>query len=316
MGSGTQGLVESAHCSRSASPDPAQNLTTLSLRHGLEVTVVRPGSQQSVTLTPDGTHLCISVAGRPIVWSEGERPSLYPLKPHVLHVLRQPPHRSARRIDFHAPASLAVVIHIPSTWCAGCPRGPRCQVARFLMHGAGDAAAPVDDQIELDAQGRAHARALLTISISEDAAILAAEQMVLALVAWAYARRSHPQGISTADPSVPPRTLSKLRLAAEILSQRLDDPPTISELSMLVGMNACDLKRCFKCVYGDSIASYSRNRRLAAAQDLLNHSELSVAEIALEVGYTNPSQFARAFRQHFDVNPAAYRRAPGQRARS
>jgi transcriptional regulator GlxA family with amidase domain len=183
-------------------------------------------------------------------------------------------------------------------------------VGRFLLEGTGEEDQESDEEIELDVNSRSYTGGLLGLSLGEDADVLVAEQLVLALLAWAYAQRAGPQIAAAADPLLTPRTLTKLRVAAEILSQRLDDPPTISELSALVGMNECDLKRCFKCRYGDGIARFSRNRRLAAAQDLLTHSALSIAEIALEVGYANPSQFARAFRQQFNLNPAQYRRSP------
>lgn len=307
MSSRAQGALEQRCCPRSAM---ALDMPALVLRGGLTVSVARPGAAQSVALAAPGAHLLISIAGGLIVSPSDEPPRSEPCRPHLLYILRQSDGRGERRVDFDAATSLAVVVSIPQSWCTGCPRGPECGVGRFLMHGRSDGAPARDETIELDLQGQAHARALLDLDVDEDADVLIAEQRVLALLTWAYAKHSAARGARVAEPSLPPRTLAKLRLAADILSERLDDPPTIAELSALVGMNECDLKRCFKCVYGDGIASFSRNRRLAAAQDLLMHSALSVAEVALEVGYANPSQFARAFRQQFDINPAQYRRAP------
>lgn len=314
MSSTVQDLKETACCPRSAGLCLPGNLASIALRDGVEVSIVRPGASQSVLVTQAGAYFFISVAGQPHVRADADRQGAKSYRPNVLNILRQSSDRYARRIEFDAPASLGVVVYFPETWCAQCPRGAGCRVGRFLMDG-GCEGTDDDEEIELDAQGRLHARALLELSVCEDADLLTAEQRVLALLAWAYAQHARPRGAAAADASVPPKTLSKLRLAADILSQRLDNPPTISELSTLVGMNECDLKRCFKCLYGEGIASYSRNRRLAAAQALLMHSALSIAEIALEVGYANPSQFARAFRLHFDVNPATYRRAPRQQAR-
>jgi AraC-like DNA-binding protein len=280
------------------------------LRGGVKVAVIRPGPAHSIALAEPGAYFCICIAGKLVVRSDGEFARAEVHHPHMLHILRQPAGRTARTIEFPAIASLALLISFPPTWCSGCPRGPDCSVGRFLTHGTSVKAVAGEEAIELDPEGRAHAKALLELDIAEDADVLVAEQRVLALLAWAYARHAGPRSGGVPDSALPQRTLSKLRLAAEILGQRLDNPPTISELSSLVGMNECDLKRCFKCVYGDGIASFSRNRRLAAAQDLLAHSALSIAEIALEVGYANPSQFARAFRQQFAVNPAQFRRAP------
>lgn len=282
-----------------------RGLASIVLRGGVSLTLIRAGRQASVPLDSVGTYFCIGLSGTAALRSQEAPPTLKSCRPHALHILRQTCDQPARRIEFTDLASVAVVVHFPSAWCESCPRGPECQVAHFLLRG--DGPAPGGDlEIELDQSGFSHARTLLELSFDVDADILIAEQAVLALVAWAYAMHNRPPVIA-GNEALPPRTVSKLRLAAEILSQRLDDPPTITELSTLVGMNECDLKRCFKCRYGDSIASFSRSKRLSAAQTLLRHSDLTIAEIALEAGFANPSQFARAFRRQFNVNPAQYR---------
>jgi len=309
MSSSTQCLANEASYIHPAPTWHAHTLMSMSLRGGLEISAMRPGPAKRVPLSGGGTHFVVSVSGRPVIGSDEEPPNRYICKPQALHILRQPDGSPARWIEFGASACLAVLVFFPRVWCVGCPRGPTCQVSRFLMRGAGDALLG-EEEIALDATSLSCARALLDLRVAEDASALAAEQLVLALLAWSYSKHANPQISEATDPSVPPKALSKLKQAADILSQRLDDPPTISELSAIVGMNACDLKRCFKCCYGDGIARFSRSRRLEAAQDLLSRSTLSIAEIALEVGYTNPSQFARAFRQQFNINPAEYRRLP------
>lgn len=307
MSSSTEGRSEIALRVRGASIPPPQSFTSFALRGGGGLVLVRPGSLTSLPVDATGTYFCITVSGAPVVRSDSEQAYVRYCKPNSLLVLRQPCERSPRRIEFVAAASLAVIVHFPPSWCASCPRGPECQVAHFLMRGAGG-----DLEIELDDRSLAHAKALLELSLDTDGDILTAEQAILALLAWAYAKHGNPQVAAPESQILPPRTVTKLRLAVDILSQRLDDPPTITELSILVGMNECDLKRCFKCRYGDSIASFSRNKRLAVAQNLLLHSDLTVAEIALEAGFANPSQFARAFRRQFDLNPAQYRTSRGK----
>lgn len=311
MRSTIEDLRDGAAGSRNALLD-APGDTSISVRGGIQLTLVR-GQGRSVLLPTRGSCLCVNVSGRATVHSEHGRAGSQHLCLHALHILRQPIEHGARRIVFDTVTSLAVVISFPDSWCAECPRGPACQVGRFLMHGRADDGMSLDEHIDIDERGLSYVRGLLDLSFHDDADILAAEQSILALLAWAYRRHSSAPPDGPEARGLPQRTVTKLRHAAEILGQRLDDPPTIAELSALVGMNECDLKRCFKCRYGDSIASFSRNKRLAAAQDLLLHSGLSVAEIALEVGFTNPSQFARAFRRRFDVNPAQYRHSAARR---
>lgn len=312
MRSTIEDLRDGAAGSHNAHLDSEPGNRSIFLRGGIQLNLVRRQGQ-SVLLPTGGSCFCVTVSGRAAVYADDGRGGSRHLCLHALHILRQPIGRSARRIVFDPVTTLAVVVSFPDSWCAGCPRGLGCQVGRFLMHGRSDDGTSLDGQIDIDERSLSYARGLLDLGFHDDADILTAEQSILALLAWAYSKHNMAPSAGSEGQTLPQRTVTKLRLAAEILSQRLDDPPTIAELSALVGMNECDLKRCFKCRYGDSIASFSRGKRLATAQDLLLHSGLSVAEIALEVGFTNPSQFARAFRRRFDLNPAQYRHSAGRR---
>lgn len=283
------------------------NAISFVLRDDTRLFLVRPAprSAKSIPLEPEGSYLCISLAGEPVVeQGAGARP----LAPNRLHILRQPADAPIRRIEFPVPTTLAVVAFVSSRWCSACSRGPGCKVAQFLLRGNQRPAA--DQTIDLDERGLAVARTLLGAHIDEDIDVLAVEQSLLALLSWAFVKDSGPGEVATAKTSLHPQAAMKVRQAADILRQRFDDPPTIAQLSVSVGLNESDLKRCFKCLYGDSIANYSRQRRLDVARDLLMHSALGVAAVALEVGFSNPSQFARAFRQQFGINPSEYRRSP------
>jgi AraC-like DNA-binding protein len=59
---------------------------------------------------------------------------------------------------------------------------------------------------------------------------------------------------------------------------------------------------------GQSFASLKDEMRSALAQSLLRESALSVAEIASELGFTEPSAFHRAFRKWTGTSPGAFRR--------
>lgn len=60
---------------------------------------------------------------------------------------------------------------------------------------------------------------------------------------------------------------------------------------------------------GISFGSLQADVRSALAQDLLSNSDLTVEEIAARLGYSEPSNFRRAFRSWLHVTPMAYRRA-------
>ncbi|MDF5709407.1 MAG: AraC family transcriptional regulator [Nostoc sp. S4] len=108
--------------------------------------------------------------------------------------------------------------------------------------------------------------------------------------------------------SLKPDVIERLYYARNILLQRLNNPLTLMELSRLVGLNDCTLKRGFREVFGTTVFSYVRNHRLEQARQLLQTRDMNIKEIAYLVGYADPKSFAIAFRKQFGLNPKDYRK--------
>lgn len=83
---------------------------------------------------------------------------------------------------------------------------------------------------------------------------------------------------------------------------------TLPELAAKFHLSQSSLKICFKALYGVPVASYLRALRMDTAAQLLQQSDLPVAEIAHRVGYEDPSRFAAAFRRHTGRRPTELRR--------
>lgn len=91
---------------------------------------------------------------------------------------------------------------------------------------------------------------------------------------------------------------------------------TIDELSERFGISSTALKKKFAAVYGTSIYAYLKAYRLQEAQKKLIRSDLSVADIALEVGYENPAKFSSAFKDEYQMTPAQFRKYARARVES
>ncbi|NER00494.1 MAG: helix-turn-helix transcriptional regulator [Cyanothece sp. SIO2G6] len=96
---------------------------------------------------------------------------------------------------------------------------------------------------------------------------------------------------------------------------------SIKHLSERFSINECKLKRGFKALYKQTIFGYLRECRMICAEGLLRQSEMPVLEIAMAVGFENPSYFSRLFKERFGLLPKAYRSMhskpnPGQISRS
>lgn len=73
-------------------------------------------------------------------------------------------------------------------------------------------------------------------------------------------------------------------------------------------MSPFRFSRLFKQTYGIGFLEYVQSKRMEEAEALLNNSEMPITTIAYNVGYQDPSYFARAFKQHFGCSPSDYRR--------
>lgn len=98
--------------------------------------------------------------------------------------------------------------------------------------------------------------------------------------------------------------------AKELISIRIDNPPTIVELSKLVGLNEYKLKKGFKELFGTTIFGYIHNLRMSMAKRLLLGTDKSAKEIAFETGYSSPQHFSNVFKKKFGVSPKSVRKTP------
>lgn len=99
-----------------------------------------------------------------------------------------------------------------------------------------------------------------------------------------------------------------IRQIHDLLTSNLDQRCSIETLSRQYLMNPTTLKRMFKAIYGTSIAAHIREHRMEHAAQLLRSSDLSIADIALKVGYDSQSRFSSVFKEYYQMLPKEYRR--------
>lgn len=101
-------------------------------------------------------------------------------------------------------------------------------------------------------------------------------------------------------------TVRKIKNAKEHLLKHLIKPPSLKELARLAGLNEYQLKAGFKEIYGNTVFGYLLDHKLDNARVLLDSKKYQVAEVAYQIGYTNPSHFIAAFRKKFGITPKKY----------
>jgi len=94
----------------------------------------------------------------------------------------------------------------------------------------------------------------------------------------------------------------------EVIELHLFSNLKINELAKLCNLSTSSFKREFKKEFNDSPTNYINNRRLDKAKELLLITNLSVSEIAFEIGFKDSFYFTRLFRKLFGVPPTTYRK--------
>jgi AraC family transcriptional regulator len=92
----------------------------------------------------------------------------------------------------------------------------------------------------------------------------------------------------------------------EILA-RPEDAHTLEALAARAGLTPSHFCRVFKRATDITPHQYVMKARLERAQDLLGASDLSIAAIADQLGFTSQSHFTRAFRHYAGQTPSGWR---------
>jgi AraC family transcriptional regulator len=92
------------------------------------------------------------------------------------------------------------------------------------------------------------------------------------------------------------------------MAEHLTEEFSLERLAAQAGLSRFHFQRLFKGAVGVSPSQYLSNLRMNEARRLLHETKMSVIDVALEVGYANPSHFARLFRRETGLSPSEYRR--------
>jgi AraC-like DNA-binding protein len=150
------------------------------------------------------------------------------------------------------------------------------------------------------------ALALLLVT-SEDTAewsSLFGESLVAAMVARlsklapVRARNHRRLGLST----------RQLSAVTDFIRDNLARPIRLSELASLADLSPSQFGRAFKISTGSTPHLWHLDARIESAKGLLADRNHSLAEVALDTGFSEQSHFTRAFRASTGLSPGAWRR--------
>jgi AraC-like DNA-binding protein len=93
----------------------------------------------------------------------------------------------------------------------------------------------------------------------------------------------------------------------DYIESHLKDKITVADLAKISCLSVSRFHRVFKKTAGQSPTEFIIACRVRKAQSLLTTTDMSLAEIADNVGFGNVNYFSRIFKQHSGTPPAAYR---------
>ena len=98
-----------------------------------------------------------------------------------------------------------------------------------------------------------------------------------------------------------------MKKALETVEKNMSDPEfSVEKLSRELGMSRVHLYKKLTALTGKSPIEFIRIMRLKRAAQYLSKSQLTVSEIAFEVGFNDPRYFSRYFKAEFGLLPSQY----------
>ncbi len=100
----------------------------------------------------------------------------------------------------------------------------------------------------------------------------------------------------------------RIRKAVELLCSQIEERFTLDDLARRCGLSRSRLAELFRQQVGIAPLAFLENQRLRRAKELLEHTSLSLEEIAGQAGFSSPFYLSLRFKKHFGLSPRDYRR--------
>jgi len=117
-------------------------------------------------------------------------------------------------------------------------------------------------------------------------------------------------------PTVESGRIMKIGQVIAHMESHFDENLKIPDLAKRVGMSDRNFYRFFHRVKGESPLAYLQRLRVAKGARILQTSDKSVSEAAMECGFNDSNYFARQFRRILGVSPRQFQNGKGNSAQS
>ena len=103
--------------------------------------------------------------------------------------------------------------------------------------------------------------------------------------------------------------VERVRRSLSYMESRYSEPITVTELAAMEFMSVSHYNAIFRACTGFSPKEYLIRLRMNNAMEILTRTDLSVAQVAADVGCSDPQYFSRLFKKYIGLSPRAVRNA-------
>lgn len=104
------------------------------------------------------------------------------------------------------------------------------------------------------------------------------------------------------------RKIENVEKALDLIYYNYKEALSVEYVAALTGYSKSNFCRLFKKVVGESFHQALNRQRISNAAGLLRATDMAVADIAAEVGFSEAKAFCRVFKSIYGVTPGQYRR--------
>ena len=99
----------------------------------------------------------------------------------------------------------------------------------------------------------------------------------------------------------------QLKRVLEFIESRLGTEVALADLAQVTGGSVFHFSRAFRNTAGDTPYRYVLRRRIERAKQMLEVSDLGVAEVARSCGFSSRANFAKTFVRFVGTTPKRFR---------
>lgn len=104
------------------------------------------------------------------------------------------------------------------------------------------------------------------------------------------------------------RPYLELSDAVDFIKENFQSKVTVDELASMVNLSTRQFERRFKSIFKTTVHQYILKLRILKSCDLLLQSNMTIADVALEVGFYDQSAYTRFFKRLMKVTPLQYQK--------